>query len=181
MIMSISFRNLEKWQEALGKKVTIVVGFPKEHQVIYPPDDRVGHHNKGGQSVASVASIQEFGSRKNNIPSRPFLRHTIKQNKQKILELIKQAYTYPNILSENKFDRVGIALVNMVKDSIRNGPWEPNALATKLQKLTSRTQRLVRSEKPAHKARVEAELGKIKPLIDRGIMINYVSYSIREK
>ena len=42
-----------------------------------------------GTPVAYVAAIQEFGSPKNNIPSRSFMRTTISEQRNKWMELAK--------------------------------------------------------------------------------------------
>lgn len=168
---------LRKLLQKLREPVEIVIGFPKEKQVTYPPDNRKGHHDKGGQSVGYIASIQEYGTQDGHIPSRPFLRTAMRENKDKIDAMI---HGYFQTTDQTYLDKMGITLVNMVRDSIRNGPWIPNANSTKLRKLTYATKKLVGKKDTESRARVAAEMAKIKPLIDRGIMLNNVSYVVRK-
>lgn len=169
--------TLKQLLNQLREPVEIVVGFPMENQVIYPPDDRKGHHNKGGQRVGYIASVQEYGTKDGRIPSRPFLRTAMQNNKAKIKDMIVEALGQADTQA---FDRIGISLVNMVRDSIRNGPWIPNAESTKIQKLKYGTKKLLKKTDAKSVAKVQAELQKIKPLIDRGIMLNSVSYTVRK-
>lgn len=162
----------------LKKKYEILVGFPKDKQVIYPPDDRKGHYNKGGQSVAEVARWNEFGT--NTIPSRPFLRTALRKNKERIKNLILKAFSPKEISDPRRFDKIGLLIVAMVRDSIVNGNWKSNSERTKLNKLKYSTRKLVNSKDPNKQKIVQSELAKIKPLIDRGIMRQSVNYEVRE-
>jgi hypothetical protein len=96
------------------KKVTIKIGFPKEKQIIYPPKlkeiiDSNGHKISkmvgGGQSVAEVASWNEHGTDK--IPSRPFFKTAIEDNRAQIKELVAEA-----VKKKITFNQVGIEVVN---------------------------------------------------------------------
>jgi len=168
---------LRKLLMKLREPVQLVVGFPKEKQVVYPPDNRKGHDDEGGQSVGYIANIQEYGTKDKHIPSRPFLRTAMIVNKEKIR---KMAYGYFQTTDERYLDKMGVTLVNMVRDSIRNGHWVPNAESTKISKLKYETQKLLGRTDEKSVRRVLAEKAKIKPLIDRGIMLNNVSYFIRK-
>lgn len=178
--MSISLNEIIK---KLSQKHEILVGFPKDKQVIYPPDDRKDHHNKGGQTVAQVATANEFGTKtkkgSTHIPSRPFLRTAFKKNRQLIIKLVEESFLLKNIIDNTRFDKIGLKMVDMVRDSIRNGNWIPNAKTTKLSKLKFNTRKIVEKTDEKSKQKVNLELGKIKPLIDRGIMIKSVNYEIR--
>lgn len=171
--MSIGLRDLLK---KLRQPVEIGVGFPKEKQVVYPPDERPWRKDKGGKSVGFVASVQEYGCKFENIPSRPFLHTAMTENRDKIQSMLKN---YITSTDSTYLDKIGITLVNMVKDSIKNGDWIPNSQKTKFGKLTAETRRLFFSGHPTGREKVLEEFSKMKPLIDRGIMINSVSYAIR--
>lgn len=175
--------NIDQIIQRLSKKYEIVVGFPADKQVVYPPDDRKGHHNKGGQTVAQVATWNEFGtkSKKGNqhIPSRPFLREALRKNRPQIKNLIVQSFSLKNLQDETYFDKLGLKLVDMVRDSIRNGDWVPNADRTKLQKLKWPTRQKWARGRLKDFEEIAQEYHKQKPLIDRGIMIKSVNYEVR--
>ncbi len=135
--------SLDAFIEKLNRKVEIIVGFPKDKQVTYPPDDRKGRKGKGGQTVAQVARIQEFGKKgvywnelnkghggRIDIPSRPFLRTTLKNNKKKIVELVTAYYTPKNIDNPKYLDAVAEQVRQMVVKSILFGKWKPNSPRT---------------------------------------------------
>lgn len=168
--------NLDDLIAKLSKKYEIVVGFPKDKQVVYPPDDRKGHHNPGGQTVAQVASGNEFGIPKKKVPSRPFLREALRKNKPEIVKMVSNAMQIRNLSDTSRFDKIGLKMVTMVRDSITNGDWAPNAPSTQRQKLTYGAKKQL-DKGNASKAAVE--FGKMRPLIDRGIMRKSVNYEIR--
>lgn len=170
------------------KKVTIKVGFPKEKQVVYPPKIREvkqpdGTLQKkfqgGGQTVAEVATWNNFGTK--HIPERPFFSKAIEDNKQKIKDLVAQAVLQRK--NPAAFDKVGMAIVSMIRDSIVNGDWKENAHQTKVDALPPSLRRAWDYGKPGtnlHKKAEEAIKNK-KPLIDRGIMLKSVSYVVTKE
>ena len=176
--------TLDELIKKLDTKYEIVVGFPKEKQIVYPPDDRKGHHNKGGQTVAQVANWNEFGTKNKkgnkHIPSRPFLRTALKKNRSEIMRLVQNAFLPKNINNSNNLDKIGMIMVQMVKSSIRNGNWVPNAEQTKISKLKYKTKKLLLKTDEKSKKIVQEEMNKNKPLIDRGIMLKSVNYEVRK-
>ncbi|MGL4898009.1 MAG: HK97-gp10 family putative phage morphogenesis protein [Cetobacterium sp.] len=67
-----------------------------------------------GTPVELVALFLEFGTK--NMPPRPFMRNTIRKNKKK----------WSNLLRNSKnFDIVGKQIINDIKTSIINGNFEP--------------------------------------------------------
>ena len=170
------------------KTYIIKVGFPKEKQVVYPPKMKEvkGADGKfsrmavgGGQTVAQVANWNEEGTKM--APSRPFFSTAIHENKDKIKEIIIKAIATPQDTS--RFDKVGVAIVNMIKDSIVNGNWTPNAEYTKIEALPPTLRRAWDYSKPNTKAfqKALAAVENKKPLIDRGIMLRSVSYTVTEE
>ena len=151
----------------LKTRYEIIIGFPKDKQVTYPPDRRKGRElNKGGQSVASVAAIQEYGKKGSywaelkgkktiDIPSRPFLRTALRKNRARIIKQVKEALLDPKN-KEILFEAIGIDMVDKVQDSILHGNWQPNSPRTIAIKKSS------------------------KPLIDRSIMINAVRSEVKK-
>lgn len=147
--------KLDDYIAKVKQKYTIIVGFPKD--AIYPPDDRRGHHDKVGQAVADVAKWNEVGDRKRNRPARPFMAYAEKHNKKEIKRIVSESFTNKALADPNRFEKIGIILVNMVRDSILHGTWKQNAPSTIRKKKSSR------------------------PLIDRGIMIKNVMYRVVKK
>lgn len=172
-----------------SKKITIKIGFPKEKQVVYPPKIRDirqkdGSFKKsflgGGETVAEVATWNNFGTK--NIPERPFFTKAINDNKEFIKNLVAEAVKKRKV-DPTSFDKVGLAIVNLIKDSIVNGKWQENAHKTKVGALPPSLRKAWDYGKPgavAHKKAEEAIKNK-KPLIDRGIMLKSVSYVVTEE
>ncbi len=172
--------SLDEFIAKLQQKIEIHVGFPREKQVVYPVDKRKGKNNPGGQTVASVARDNEFGVPSKHIPSRPFLRTALRKNKKKISAMLAAYYLPKNIKNGTEYlERVGNLMKSMVIDSIVNGSWKPNAPSTKLAKLKWTTRQMIHSKRQSSIEKVQAELGKVKPLIDRGIMKNSVAYVVK--
>jgi len=170
------------------KKIVIKVGFPKEKQIIYPPKvrdviDAKGNHKmifkNGGQTVAEVATWNEKGTK--HIPSRPFFSTAINENKDKIKEMVAEAIR--NKHDKTLYDKIGISIVNMVKDSIVNGNWVPNSERTKIEALPPSLRKAWDAGKKdsAMYQKAKEAIENKKPLIDRGIMLKSVSYVISEE
>jgi hypothetical protein len=152
----------------LDHKIEIVVGFPKDKQVTYPPDDRKGRHGKGGETVAEVAFKNEYGAKNVywqdlnegrggyiDIPSRPFIRNAYRKNKDLIQKMVKAYFKPTNFKDPTYFDKIGIKMKQMIQDSIMNGNWKANS---------ARTVKIKKSDRP---------------LVDRRIMYNNVAYEVR--
>lgn len=162
--------TLDELIKLLSKKVEIVAGFPKDKQVIYPPDDRKGRTGKGGETVAEVANKVNFGKRnvfwqelnkgkggRIDIPPRPFMQKALHDNKDEIKRLVINAFSIRNLRDETRFDRIGKKLQLMIRNAIKYSGWVPNSKRTIVIKKST------------------------KPLIDSSVMINNVNYEIREK
>ena len=163
--------TLDSLIKKLDQTFEIKVGFPKSKPVVYPPDNRKGRSDRGGQTVASVANKQEFGHKRAywrellkvskspyiDIPSRPFLRRTMKKKKQQILELMKNYYRLQNIGDKSYLESVGQQIRDWVKETMVTENWVPNSPRTVAIKKSS------------------------KPLIDRGIMKKSVTYEVIKK
>ncbi|TBM05648.1 hypothetical protein EYY87_08600 [Hafnia paralvei] len=108
-----------------------------------------------GVLVADYATWNEFGTRK--IPSRPFMR-TYFDNSVSRLEKFSVNGITQVLLGKATFmqflNAAGVEMVNGVKKSITNGEWDPNAPLTVSLK------------------------GSSKPLIDKGVMLNSVTFAI---
>jgi len=94
-----------------------------------------------GQSVASVARIQEFGAtiRKTSskgtsytviIPARPFMRlawKNFQNDRVKIQDKIAKDLISGKINADQALGQIGTALENSIVRSIRNGGWQANS------------------------------------------------------
>ncbi len=60
-----------------------------------PPSVKVGFKETAtypdGTPVSLVAAVQEYGSPAQNIPPRPFIRPTVKQNEQQYADMLQRA------------------------------------------------------------------------------------------
>lgn len=126
---------------------------------------------ENGTSVASVALVQEFGSPKDNIPPRPFMRTTIKKeekNWDKLINVSSKEALNGN-LTGNKFaERLGLIVSGHIKKSIRDVQEPPLKESTIRNRVSRRANKKL--------------VGNLtKPLIDTGIMINTLTYVVDKK
>ena len=83
-----------------------------------------------GTSVALVAAVQDFGSPRNNIPSRPFFRNMIRDKS------VEWPVTLGKLMVRNKYNshtslgQMGKIMVGQLRDSITDGTYVPLAPAT---------------------------------------------------
>lgn len=129
-----------------------------------------GMNYPDGVSIAGVAKIQEYGDAELNIPSRPFMRPTIRDNRRKYTAMVKRGIA--NALEKNKnieavFMKIGAAIAADLKHAIME-VWEPP--------LSQKT--IAHRKKTWYKAKHNNGYGNIleKPLIDTGRMINSIDY-----
>lgn len=117
------------------------------------------HKDKDGKEVdlAEIAAFNELGT--STSPSRPFLRQSVDDNKDKISVMCER--TAKDIANggsaEQGLKKLGEFGVSLVQKKIRNGSFKPNAEST------------IRKKKSD------------KPLIDTGQMRQSVHYVIRKK
>ena len=118
-----------------------------------------GINYEDGTPVAQVAAIQEFGAPAQKIPARPFIRPTVKEQKEQWTKII--AKSVPKVL-ENKmsaFDvldlvgRVAAADIQTKISSIYSPPLSPITIRRK---------------------------GSSKPLIETGLMLASVSNAVNK-
>lgn len=113
------------------------------------------HPNSDGATVAQVAWWNEFGT--DDIPSRPFLRTTMRENRRKFSKVTKTIYERAlkgvgNV--ENMVDALGMLAQSLVVQAIDNTLTPPNAPAT-----------------------LEAKAPKTHPLINTGRLRQSISYA----
>ncbi len=117
------------------------------------------HTDEDGKEVdvAEIAAFNELGT--STSPSRPFLRQSVDDNKDKISAMCERAAKdlANGGSAEQGLKKLGAFGVSLVQEKIRNGSFKPNAEST-----------------------IKAK-GSDKPLIDTGQMRQSVHYVIRQK
>lgn len=136
------FRELEKLNKLLAQ-----IGYEAENS-----------SEKNGADVCSVAAWNEFGTI--NMPSRPFMRKSVDDNKDEISAYMRQKVE--DVLSGRKtaeqvFKEIGLFQKGLIQKKITDGSFEPNAPSTIRRKKSD------------------------KPLIDTGRMRQSVEIFIEKK
>ena len=147
----ISRKQLDKIEKELDylKTHTVWVGF-----VGGEADKKVD-----GVAIYMYANFNEYGT--SNIPSRPFFRTALNNNRKYIKEQLKELLSKVatgKITGEIALKSIGLEVQGLIQDSIKNGNWEKNADST-----------------------IVAKNGIGQPLIDTGSMLRAVSFEIRRK
>ena len=147
----ISRKQLDKIEKELDylKTHTVWIGF-----VGGEADKKVD-----GVAIYMYANFNEYGT--SNIPSRPFFRTALNNNRKYIKEQLKELLSKVatgKITGEVALKSIGLEVQGLIQDSIKNGNWEKNADST-----------------------IAAKKGKGQPLIDTGSMLRAVSFEIRRK
>ena len=151
IIRWISRKELDKIEKELDylKKHTVWVGF-----VGSEADKKVD-----GVAIYMYANFNEYGT--SNIPSRPFFRTALNNNRKYIKEQLKELLgkvATGKMTGEMALKSIGLEVQGLIQDSIKNGNWESNAPGT-----------------------IRAKNGMGQPLIDTGSMLRAVSFEIRSK
>lgn len=154
--LSVKLRNLTK--ELKDKEVR--VGFNADSGS-YNGEKKKGvkkRKNESGVSVVMVAAWNEYGTE--HSPSRPFMRNTVRNGKDKIINhatnAVKRVIRGDGDASV-LLNSVGAHTKGLMQQEIRNGEFAPNAPSTIAKK------------------------GSSKPLIDTGRMRQSVVYVIKQK
>ena len=147
----ISRKQLDKIEKELDylKTHTVWVGF-----VGGEADKKVD-----GVAIYMYANFNEYGT--SNIPSRPFFRTALNNNRKYIKEQLKELLgkvATGKITGELALKSIGLEVQGLIQDSIKNGNWEENSDST-----------------------IKAKNGIGQPLIDTGSMLRAVSFEIRRK
>ena len=147
----VSRKQLDKIEKELDylKTHTVWVGF-----VGGEADKKVD-----GVAIYMYANFNEYGT--SNIPSRPFFRTALNNNRKYIKEQLKELLgkvATGKITGELALKSIGLEVQGLIQDSIKNGNWEENSDST-----------------------IVAKNGRGQPLIDTGSMLRAVSFEIRRK
>lgn len=116
-----------------------------------------GKNYPDGTPVAYVATIQEFGAPAVNIPPRPFMRPTVRQQKDKWVKLVEKGIPHVvmgKLTAFQVLDGVGMQAAGDIQTTISSIYSPPNSPATIKRK------------------------GSAKPLVDTGYMLASVSNSV---
>jgi hypothetical protein len=172
------FKEMDKLKE-----MTVKVGIPEDA-------------NADGLHIAQYAAWNELGVMKKDnsgwyIPPRSFMKNTADGKREKIQEAIDKNI---GLVQNGKADaktalgRVGEAVVGLTKDTIKEGPWDPNSEVTihgsdavvigKETKISKKTGKSY--TKTIKKKFIEGKRGSSKPLIDTGAMKDSIQYIIEQ-
>lgn len=149
---------------ALQSLINRVAGMHGKQIVVGVPEGKTHTVSENGKtytmSMSLLANIHEFGSPSRNIPARPFLIKTLKDNQEKYVDLIK-SNTWKMITRKLDPDvflaRLGMLAVRDVQAYMVNGQFKPLAEITIARK------------------------GSSKPLIDTGQLRQSITYQIERK
>ena len=147
----VSRKTLDKIEKELDylKKHTVWVGF-----VGSEADKKVD-----GVAIYMYANFNEYGT--SDIPSRPFFRTALNNNKKYIKEQFKELLgkvATGKMTGKMALKSIGLEVQGLIQDSIKNGNWEPNSART-----------------------IRKKEYKGQPLIETGSMLRAVSFEIRRK
>ncbi|MXV35743.1 MULTISPECIES: hypothetical protein [unclassified Saccharibacter] len=150
--------HLKTFQENLGKKKTVKVGFFEN--ATYPD----------GTSVPMVAATQEFGSPVQNIPARPFMRPAFEENHEQWGKAISGVLKTSNGSMEGALKAAGGAAAEDIRKAIQ-AVHEPGLAVSTIKARLRDWEETGAFEK-------DADLQK--PLIRTGHMLNSVSYQVED-
>ena len=147
----VSRKQIDKIEKELDylKTHTVWVGF-----VGSEADKKVD-----GVAIYMYANFNEYGT--NNIPSRPFFRTALNNNRKYIKEQLKELLgkvATGKMTGEMALKSIGLEVQGLIQDSIKNGNWEPNSART-----------------------IRKKEYNGQPLIETGSMLRAVSFEIRRK
>lgn len=130
-----------------------------------------GAKYQDGTPVAYVATIQEFGSVKNNTPPRSFMRTTVSEKLGEWADLVKsgaKAIIAGNASAKNVMTGLGLAAEGDVRKkiaSIQNPALDPGTIKARQRKLAN-----------------GKKVGNLdKPLIESALMINSLTSTVDKK
>ena len=86
------------------------------------------------EELINHAIANEYGFEPMDIPSRPFMREAIDKNVEDLNIVIEGLISELNeglITPEKMFWEIGKLIKKLIRDSIKNGNWEPNSPNTK--------------------------------------------------
>lgn len=165
---------LARISKNVGRAATLSVGFLE------------GSTEPDGTSIPLIASIQEFGAPKANIPPRPFFRNMIAAKSGEWPKAVG------DLLKDNDYDAVktlnqtGESIADQLQDSIIN-TYEPplSPITVMLRGMKSNDKSLVVTGKTVGEAAARVAAGKTnygastKPLIESGNLLDAVAHIVK--
>ncbi len=88
-----------------------------------------------GVKIVFYASVNEYGTKDGRIPARPFFRYATQSSaSEKAINAFMEAEGQKVMLGEKTgkqaLTATGLYVKGRIQDSIKNGPWKPNAKST---------------------------------------------------
>lgn len=152
-----AYRGIQNLKRIRGSYVK--VGFPEGGQIASPTRKGSGHEEVADiAGMALIAGVQEYGSPKQGIPARPFMRPAVDENIDRLNELKVRLFGKlidGYVTGEQALGLLGEFLVSKVRKKITTITTPPLAPATIARKRSS------------------------KPLIDSGQMRASVQYIVK--
>ena len=177
----IVFKGGEKLQatlreiaERLGRADTLRVGFKED--ATYPEDD-------GGQSVAMVAAIQEFGAPRASIPPRPFMRPTIATHGSEWGDDLANYLRATDNDAEHALDALGQLIGSQIAEAIANVHAPELSEVTLLLRQWKSDGRAITGKTVGEAAAAVAEGVRAsgvskKPLVASGLMLRSIAHEV---
>lgn len=137
-------RRFQKELEELTK-LEVAVGYQQ------------GQTDENGVSLAEIAIFNDLGTV--HIPSRPFMRDSLNNNKEHIANFMQKAAKgiANGVSAQEVLNKIGAEQQRLIQKEIRNGNFVPNSPATIKKK------------------------GSARPLIDQGTLRDSVHFVVRER
>lgn len=123
--------------------------------------NRGGNTDHDGSTILEIAAVHEFGSPKNGIPERSFIRSTFDKKEKELAKVIaglSSKVMEMKMSFDKAYDILGTWGAGQVKANVQSGPHLPPPL------------------KPATIARKKST----RPLIDTGRMIGAVTHEVKK-
>lgn len=141
----------------------------------YPAED-----GEGPKTVAQIASINEFGSPKQNIPERPFMRQSFDKNIQKLSDFKEKAIYQVIDLKTNSMiaaNKLGIFFKGIIQKEIASGDFKPNSPYTVAKKTRTNNKKTAYSKVSKS---FKGSVSNTKPLIDTGHLRSSINYEVEK-
>lgn len=127
---------------------------------------------EGGQPVAGIAHVQEFGSAKRSIPPRPFIRPTAEEKREQwkgTVEQVSRAVAQGKLEPGRVMEALTMAAEGHIREAISKVTSPPLAAST----IAARRRRLADGGASEKGDKGGAGIAGItKPLVDTGILLN---------
>lgn len=160
--MAVDVKVIRVRPENSKRTRQVVSAMDGDHVLVgWPQGDPDNSRTEGFITNAQLAALHNSGSEDGRIPARPFMDEAFEGGNRTVLRTLLRRFLLRvlrgQMTTAKALGIIGEKSVDMVKDSIRDGDWKPNAEITKAKKGSSR------------------------PLIDTEQMINSVIHKVLAK